>query len=184
MRRKTNKAQILSIIEKLRAEIPSVVIRTSLMVGFPSETQDQFQEMVDFVKKAQLNHIGVFKYSREKESHSDTLDGHLPEEVKQERYELLMNEQLKVVRKNQRKLIGNTFKVIVEGYHPDSQLLMKGRFYGQCPDIDGQIILNEHDKVTAFSELYDVEITDFADYDLIGRVVKRSKDPCKKLAFV
>lgn len=184
MRRKTNKAQILSIIEKLRAEIPSVVIRTSLMVGFPSETQDQFQEMVDFVKKAQLNHIGVFKYSREKESHSDTLDGHLPEEVKQERYELLMNEQLKVVRKNQRKLIGKTFKVIVEGYHPDSQLLMKGRFYGQCPDIDGQIILNEHDKVTAFSELYDVEITDFADYDLIGRVVKRSKDPCKKLAFV
>lgn len=183
MRRKTNKAQILSIIEKLRAEIPSVVIRTSLMVGFPSETDEQFQEMVEFVKKAQLNHIGVFKYSREKESHSHTLDGHLSDVVKQERYELLMNEQLKVVRKNHKKLIGKTFKVIVEGYHPDSKLLMKGRFYGQCPDIDGQIILNEHDKVTAFSELYDVEITDFADYDLIGRVVKRSKEPSKKLAF-
>ncbi len=187
MRRKTNKAQILSLIDTLRREIPSIVIRTSLMVGFPSETEEDFQELLQFVRLSKLNHVGVFRYSKEKESHSFTLDGHLPEEVKQKRYEILMQEQLKVVRKNHRKLIGRVFSGIVEGYHPDSPLLMRARYYGQCPDIDGQIILNEHDKVKAFSELYDIEITDIADYDLIGRVLRKRKDSlsCQsKLAFV
>jgi ribosomal protein S12 methylthiotransferase len=186
MRRKTNRAQILSIIEKLRAEVPNVVIRTSLMVGFPTETEEQFQELVEFVKEAKLNHIGVFKYSKEKESHSATLEGHLPDDVKEKRYEILMKEQMKAVKKNLRKLEGRIFSVMVEGYHPDSPLLMRGRYYGQCPDIDGQIIINEHDKVKAFSKLYDVEITGSTDYDLIGRVLgptKNKKDASCKLAF-
>lgn len=185
MRRKTNKAQILSIIEKLKKEIPHITIRTSLMVGFPGETDEQFQELIDFVRSYPLDHIGVFKYSKEKESFSATMDGHLSDEVKQKRYEKLMKEQLKVVEKKNRKLVGKIFPAIVEGYHPESKLLMKARYSGQCPDIDGEIIINDHEHVDTFSKVYKVEITDFAGYDLVGRVLPNPK-PAKscKLALV
>ena len=86
-----------------------------------------------------------------------------------------MQIQKRIVKKSQKKWIGKPLPVVVEGYHPDSQLLMRGRSYGQCPDIDGMIIINEgSEKVTAFGELYDVEITDFIDYDLIGRVIGKT----------
>lgn len=172
MRRKTSRAQIIEILQKLREKLPGVVIRTSLMVGFPGETEEQFQELLDFVKEHPLDNIGIFKYSREEESHSATLPGHISEEVKQTRFEKLVKAQLKVVRKRNKSYIGKKLQVVVEGYHPESDLLMRGRFYGQCPEIDGQIILNDCRKVEAFGALYEVKITDVADYDLIGRVIR------------
>ncbi len=171
MRRKTSREQIISTIQMLRAKLPGALIRTSLMVGFPGETEAQFEEMVAFVQEYPLDNIGIFKYSKEEESPSAKMDKHLSEEVKQARFEKLAAVQREVVRKRNRTYIGKKLKVIVEGYHPDSPYLMRGRFYGQCPEIDGQVIINDGRKVDAFGKFYEVEITDVADYDLIGRAL-------------
>lgn len=171
MRRKTSREQIVHTIEKLRKKLPGAVIRTSLMVGFPGETEEQFEELVRFVEEHPLDHVGLFKYSREEESPSAKMPGHLSDEIKQARFEKLAAAQMKVVRRRNRAWIGKKLKVVVEGYHPDSQYLMRGRFYGQCPEIDGQIIINDGRSVDAFGKFFEVEITDVADYDLIGRVL-------------
>lgn len=187
MHRTTSKEQIVGIIEKLRAEVPDVVIRTSLMVGFPGETEEQFAEMVDFVKKFPLDNVGIFKFSLEKEAYAAKLPDQISEEVKQDRFERLAAAQMKSVRKRNKKLIGKKLKAVVEGFHPESNLLLRARYSGQCPEIDGQIIINDGRNVTAFGKLYEVEITDAADYDLIGRVigpVGASKTGGRKLALV
>ena len=171
MRRLTSKEDIMAIITKLRLEIPEVVIRTSLIVGFPGETEEQFEELVQFVQDHPLDNVGIFKFSREPGSHAYSLSDQISEEVKSQRYHRLMQVQKKVVKKRQKKMIGKRLSVFVEGYHPESSLLMVGRHYGQCPDIDGQVIINDGRKVKAFGQLYLVEITDVADYDLIGRVI-------------
>ena len=147
------------------------MIRTSLIVGFPGETEEQFEELEEFVKKYPLENIGIFKYSREPGSHSYDLPDQIPEEVKEKRRNKLMKLQKKIVKKWNGKWIGEKLTAVVEGYHPETKLLMQGRFSGQCPEIDGNIIINDGRKVKAFGELYTVEITDVADYDLIGRVV-------------
>lgn len=183
MRRKTSRAQIIDILTKLRQKLPDIVIRTSLMVGFPGETEEQFQELLEFVKQYPLDNIGIFKYSREEASHSASLPNHISEEVKQDRYERLSIAQLKSVRKRNKKYIGQKLKVMIEGYHPESEYLMRGRFYGQCPEIDGQIIINDCRKVEAFGMLHEVEITDVADYDLIGTAIKAIK-PKQKLSML
>ncbi len=172
MRRKTNRQQIIDTIQTLRKKLPGAVIRTSLMVGFPGETEEQFEELVAFVKEYPLDNIGIFKYSREEESPSHKMQGHLPEDVKQARFEKLAGVQRKVAKKRNLAYIGQKLKVIVEGYHPDSPYLMRGRFYGQCPEIDGQVIITDGRLVNAFGTLYEVEITDVADYDLIGHVIR------------
>ncbi|MBS0616049.1 MAG: 30S ribosomal protein S12 methylthiotransferase RimO [Verrucomicrobia bacterium] len=180
MRRKTSKTDIISILEKLRARMPHIVVRTSLMVGFPGETEEQFEELLEFVEKYPLDNVGIFKYSREEESHSAKLPGHIAEDVKQARFEKLNAKQLEMARRQNERFVGQKLPVIVEGTHPDSPLLMRGRFYGQCPDIDGQVIITDGRKVSAFGERYTVEITGVADYDLIGRVVS----PTRKLCLV
>lgn len=171
MRRTTSKEAITKIITKLRDEIPDVVIRTSLMVGFPGETEAHFEEMVQFIQEYPLDNVGIFQFSREPNSHAYDLPNQVPEEVKERRYKRLMQTQKKIVKKRNKTLIGKRLPVVVEGYHPESSLLMRGRTYGQCPEIDGQVIINDGRKVKAFGQRCLVEITDFADYDLIGRVV-------------
>jgi len=171
MHRTTSKEQIIEIITRLRAQIPGVVIRTSLMVGFPGETEEQFEELVAFIQKYPLDNVGIFKYSKEKESFSARLPNAVSEEVKQLRFERLAKVQNQMVRKRNKSYVGKRLQTVVEGYHPESPLLMRGRFYGQCPEIDGQIIINDGRKVTEFGKLYEVEITEVAEYDLIGKVV-------------
>ena len=172
MHRATSKEEIIAIITKLRKEIPSVSIRTSLIVGFPGETEEQFQELVQFVQEYPLDNVGIFKFSREPGSYAYELPNQIPEEVKEERYHRLMKVQQKTVKKQLKKMKGKKIPVMVEGYHPETELLMIGRHAGQCPDIDGQVIINDGRLVKAFGEIYLVEITDQTDYDLIGRVVK------------
>jgi ribosomal protein S12 methylthiotransferase len=175
MHRTTSKEEILEIITKLRKEIPHVVIRTSLMVGFPGETDEQFAELVDFVQKVPLDNVGIFKFSLEKEAYAARLSNQIAEEVKQARFEKLAATQQKMVRKRGRQMIGRKLKAIVEGFHPQSNMLLRARYSGQCPDIDGQIIINDGRRVTGFGKIYEVEITDVADYDLIGKVVGGDK---------
>ena len=126
---------------------------------------------MQFIQEYPLDNMGIFKFSQEPGSHAYSLPNQISEEVKNERYHRLMQVQKKMVKKRLKKMIGKKLPVFVEGYHPESELLMVGRHYGQCPDIDGQVIINDGRKVKAFGELYTVEITDIADYDLIGRVI-------------
>jgi ribosomal protein S12 methylthiotransferase len=184
MRRKTSKEQIIATLQTLRAKIPGVVIRTSLMVGFPGETDEQFEELLHFIQEHPLDNVGIFKYSNEAESHSARLPNHVSEEVKEKRFQKLAKMQKKMVKQHSKRFIGKIMHVMVEGYHPESALLMRGRFYGQCPEIDGQVIINDGRKVSAFSTLYEVEITDVADYDLIGRVIGPCKKPKRALSLI
>jgi ribosomal protein S12 methylthiotransferase len=185
MRRKTSREQIVQIIESLRARVPGIVIRTSLMVGFPGETEEQFEELCEFIQEHPLDNIGIFKFSLEKEAHAATLPNQISEEVKQMRFEKLAKLQMKMVKKRNKGYIGKKLQVMVEGYHPESEFLMRGRFYGQCPEIDGQVIINDGRLVKAFGKLYEVEITDIAGYDLIGAVTAEIETPApkKKLAL-
>ncbi len=178
MRRKTSRENIITTLSHLRTRFPDIVLRTSLMVGFPGETEEQFEELLDFVRNHPLDNVGIFKYSREEESHSAKLPGHISEEVKQDRFLRLAAVQKEVLEERQQKYLGKTLEVMVEGYHPDSPYLMRGRFYGQCPEIDGQVIINDGRLVKSFGKLYQVEITDIADYDLIGRVLKPASKLC------
>lgn len=171
MRRATSREDIIEIITKLRKELPEISIRTSLIVGFPGETEEQFEELVQFVQEYPLDNVGIFKFSREPGSHAYDLPDQIPDEVKEKRYHRLMKVQKKVVEKQLKKMKGKKLSVIIEGYHPESNLLMIGRHVGQCPDIDGQVIINDGRKVKAFGQVYTVEITDHTDYDLVGRAV-------------
>ncbi|MBS3904152.1 MAG: 30S ribosomal protein S12 methylthiotransferase RimO [Simkania sp.] len=171
MRRKTSREQIISTITTLRKEVPDIVIRTSLMVGFPGETEKEFEELLQFIQEYPLDNVGIFKFSLEKEAPAAKFAGQVSEEVKQERFDRLSKMQTKVLKKLSKRYVGRKLEVVIEGYHPETSMLMTGRFYGQCPDIDGQIVINDGRKVTVFGQLYYVEITDAMGYDLVGRVL-------------
>lgn len=171
MRRATSKEDIIKTIVSLRKEMPHIAIRTSLIVGFPGETEEQFEELVQFVKDYPLDQVGIFKFSREPDSAAYDLPDQIPEATKEKRWKKLMQVQKQQVKKLNKKKIGQVMDVIVEGYHPETKLLMVGRYKGQCPDIDGQVIINDGTKVSGFGQIYPVEITDIADYDLIGHVL-------------
>lgn len=177
MRRATSGDQIRSIIATLRKEIPEIVIRTSLIVGFPGETEEQFEELKAFVQEAALDNVGIFIFSKEEGSHAATLPNQVYEATKEARYDALMQVQMDALEKSQTKWIGKKLPVVVEGYHPDSNLLMRGRHKGQCPDIDGEVILNDTACVDAFGAVYLVEITDCAGYDLVGRAIEKIEEP-------
>jgi len=178
MHRTTSKEEILHTIYTLRKEIPHISIRTSVMVGFPGETEEQFQELVSFLKETPLDNVGVFQFSLEKEAYAARLPNQIAEDVKQKRFEKLVRVQKKSVQKLLSRWIGKKVHAIVEGFHPESNMLLRARHSGQCPDIDGQIIINDGRNVSAFGALYEVEITDAIEYDLIGKVI--GPVTCKK----
>jgi len=154
----------------LRQKVPGVTIRTSLIVGFPGESEEQFQELMQFLEQYPLNHVGIFKYSKEEGTAAGRMENQIPEEIKEERLSRLAAVQQEVVKKLNAEMIGKRVVVVVESYHSETDLLLVGRFEGQCPEIDGQVILNDWQLVEQFGERYLVEITDVAGYDLVGKV--------------
>jgi ribosomal protein S12 methylthiotransferase len=175
MRRTTSADQIKSVIVRLREKIPDIHIRTSLIVGFPGETEDQFEELIQFLKEYPLNHVGIFKYSQEQGTLAGIMDHQVSEKIKEERQKRLASAQLEVVRRLNEAMVGRKLEVIVEKYHPETDLFLVGRYFGQCPEIDGQVILNDWQKVETFGERYLVEITAVAGYDLVGSVLRPLK---------
>lgn len=175
MRRKTNKKDICTTIEKLRKSLPDVVIRTSLMVGFPGESDEHFSELMQFISDYPLDNVGVFSFSAEEGTVAAQMPNQVPEEVKQERYHCLMEKQLGIVQEKNKIYLGRTLEVLVEGYHPDSKLLIYGRFFGQSPEIDGVVIINDYIEQPLFGGVYLVKITDVLDYDLVGQVMCLAK---------
>ena len=160
---------IHSKIKLLREKIPGVVIRTSIIVGFPGETEEDFQTLLEGVKKAKFNHLGVFKYSDEDGTPALRLKDKVSQEVIDERFEILYETQKEIAREMNQQYLGKTIPVLVEGAHEETELLLQGRHQGQAPDIDGKVIIN--DGLAHPGDIVNVEITDVFDYDLVGRIV-------------
>lgn len=156
-------------IKTLREKIPGVVLRTSIIVGFPGETEEDFEKLVEGIQTVRFNHLGVFKYSDEEGTPALRLKDKVPQEVIDERFERLYEIQKDIARELNEEYLGKTLDVLVEGPHEETELLLQGRHQGQAPDIDGKVIIN--DGVAKAGEIVKVEITEVLDYDLVGRIV-------------
>jgi ribosomal protein S12 methylthiotransferase len=162
MRREKSGDGVRRLLERIRSYIPGVTLRTSFIVGFPGEQEEDFQQLLDFISEAEIDRVGVFRYSQEEGTTAGTMTGQIPEELKQERWRRLMERQARVVRKKHLSLIGSTQEVLVTG--PDDQGRLQGRTRSQAPDIDGVVFLSHvHADV---GEILPVQITGVAGYDL------------------
>jgi ribosomal protein S12 methylthiotransferase len=169
MKRPTGRGNLLGMVERVRARVPGVAFRTSFIVGFPGETDAEFEELLGFVGAADFDNVGVFTYSDEEGTSAFALPDRVPPAVKERRRRrLLALQQSMSARRNQGR-IGERVEVLVEGTHPDTDLLLRGRLATQAPDIDGSVIIN--DGAAAPGTFVTCEITEAHPYDLVGRVV-------------
>lgn len=170
MNRRATNELIHQKITTLRSKIPGIVLRTSIIVGFPGETEEDFETLLAGIKKARFNHLGVFKYSDEEGTPAVRLKDKVPQELIEERFELLYEAQKEIARELNQEYLGKIIEVLIEGTHEETELLLQGRHAGQAPDIDGKVIIN--DGLARPGEIVKVEITEVLDYDLVGRIVK------------
>jgi ribosomal protein S12 methylthiotransferase len=168
MKRPTGRGHLLGMVERVRARVPGVAFRTSFIVGFPGETPAEFEELLAFVKAAEFDNVGVFTYSDEEDTASFDLPGRVPANVKEQRRRRLLSVQQEISSRRNRGRVGERVEVLVEGTHPESDLLLRGRLSTQAPDIDGGVILN--DGVAAPGSFVACEITEAHPYDLVARI--------------
>lgn len=169
MNRKMTRSEITQVLSNIRKEIPEAVIRTQFIVGFPGETEEHFEELLQFIAEQQFDRVGCFKYSPEESTPGGKLPDQIDEETKQRRYEAVMEVQQNISRNRQRTFIGKTVEVLVEGYSEETELLLQGRTSQQAPDIDGVVLINDGE--AKIGDMVKVEITDSMEYDLIGHIV-------------
>lgn len=172
MRRGRDQAFIRQLLDKLRSAIPDLVLRTSFIVGFPGETEEDFQELCDFVSEQRFNHVGVFEFSKEEGTASYDLPNQVPARVKAARRRKLMKIQREISRQNMESYVGKTIEVLVEGPSAETDLLLQGRHYGQAPEIDGSVYINQG--VASPGDLVLVKIEQAGEYDLVGGIVGSS----------
>ena len=170
MNRRTNRAQIEGLINKLRNEIPDVTLRTSLIVGFPGETVGDFEELSQFVENAKFDKLGTFIYSKEEGTPAAKLLGQIHSNTKKSRYNKIMQIQQKISNENLKRKIGKEFEVLVEEVSFDGKYLI-GRTKQDVPDIDGIIYIKNAQDINLINAFVKVRITDFRDYDLIGELI-------------
>lgn len=167
MNRRTNKESIVHLIEKLRKEIPEVIIRTTFIVGFPGETEDDFNELYDFIQKIKFDKLGVFPYSREEGTTSFNYPNQIDEEVKLDRLERIMQVQKQISNELLRNKIGKTYRVLVDNEIENG--LYEGRSYMDSPEIDGVIFIQSSSPLQ-LGQFINVHIVDSIEYDLMGVV--------------
>jgi ribosomal protein S12 methylthiotransferase len=163
----------LRSIEKMRRTIPNVTLRTSFIVGFPGETDSDFDELCDFVKAAEFDWLGVFGYSDEEGAKAFALDDKVSAREIERRRKKLMQLQKAISKRSKKKLIGREFDLLVEGPSAETELLWEGRTEMHAPEIDGKVFVNDfgpYDEIRA-GEFHRVEITEAHDYDLVARIV-------------
>jgi ribosomal protein S12 methylthiotransferase len=146
-----------------------VAVRTSFIVGFPGETEDDFDRLLAFVEAGQFDNVGVFTYSDEEGTSSFDLPGRVPARVKESRRRRLMARQRRISARRNRARVGERLEVLVEGPHPDSDLLLRGRAAFHAPEIDGQVIVN--DGAAEPGTFVTCEVTGAHPYDLVARIV-------------
>lgn len=172
MNRRDTSAGIKSIIDKLRREIPGIVIRTTVIVGFPGETEKQYKELRDFIKETKFERLGVFEYSREEGTPAYDMPNQVPESVKKKRMEAIMSDQNRIHNDFNARFVGSELEVLCEGYDEVSESFY-GRSYADAPDIDGKIYFSSPKRIRE-GEFVKVAVTEVIDYDLVGKLAEGS----------
>jgi len=172
MRRPGNRQAYDALLARIRERVPGVTLRTTFIVGFPGETEQDFEELVTFVQDIEFDHVGVFTYSHEEDTRAFVMDDDVPAPVKKTRRDRLMRLQKQIVQRKQKARRGEVVRVMVDGPSPDSPLVLQGRLEGQAPDIDSVVYLSECDaSAIAAGRVVDARITGGRDYDLVAAVV-------------
>lgn len=170
MNRKSNSKSIRKLIEKIRKEIPEAILRTSLIVGFPGETQKDFEELYNFVKETKFDRLGVFMYSKEDGTPAEKLPNQIHGNTKKARYNKIMNLQQQISRQNLEKRIGKTYETLVENKTFDNKYWI-GRTKMDIPEMDGVIYIKNDNNQDLINKFVNCKIIDIKDYDLIGECV-------------
>ena len=174
MGRRTNKEHLIQIIDKLRKEIPDISLRTTLITGFPGETKEQHEEMMQFVNDMEFDRLGVFTYSPEEDTAAAIMPNQVPEGIKEERKEALMELQQEIAFEKAEEMVGKTLNVMVEGKVADENAFV-GRTYKDAPDVDGYIFINTGN-ILMSGDFVDVEVTGAIEYYLIGVIKGESAE--------
>ena len=168
MGRRTTQAELVEIVNKLRREIPDIVLRTTLISGFPGETQEDHEELMGFVDEMEFDRLGVFTYSPEEDTPAATMPDQVAEEVKEARRDEIMELQQEISYEHTQQLVGKTIKVMVEGYLFEDDIYV-GRSYMDAPKVDGCVFINSPEELMTGDFVY-VKITQGREYDVIGEV--------------
>jgi len=169
MNRQMTGDEIKRVLKNIKSKVPNAVIRTQFIVGFPGETDEIFEELLDFIEDQQFDRVGCFTYSPQKGTSGFKLEQTVEEETKQSRYDQLMRLQMDISREKHEAYVGKIVEVVVDGASEETDLLLQGRMSTQAPEIDGVVLIN--DGQAEIGERVFVEITDSHDYDLIGHIV-------------
>lgn len=175
MNRRGGRSAIDSAIKRLRERIPGIVLRTTLLTGFPGETEEHFEELCDFVKETRFERLGCFAYSPEEDTPAAVMDGQLDDEVKERRAEVIMDIQTGIFMEYNEKLVGRKLTVAVEGFDRYGECWF-GRSALDAPDIDGKIFFTAAGKKFSIGDFVTVSINDTLDYDLIGEYTDESAE--------
>ncbi|MBN2260919.1 MAG: 30S ribosomal protein S12 methylthiotransferase RimO [Clostridiales bacterium] len=168
MNRHTTKENIVNVLDKIRKHIPDAVIRTTLIIGFPGETDEDFNDLLMFIQKYPFNRLGAFKYSDEEDTPAYLLPNHVEESIVDERYEELMQVQLEISSQLMHKFIGKKMQVIIDE-EVEGELIFIGRTQYDTPEVDGVVYVHAKQPLE-IGEIYEVTISDNLEYDLIGEM--------------
>ncbi len=171
MNRRSTHDELVAVIQKLRREIPGITLRTTLIAGFPGETEEQFEELCNFVKEMQFDRLGCFAYSAEENTVAARMENQVDEEVKQKRADIIMDVQTGIMSAKQAARVGQTLPCICDGIDEESGLYLL-RTQSDSPEIDGNVCINSEEPLYP-GAFYEVKITDSDLYDLYGEVVKQ-----------
>ena len=169
MGRRTSKQELVEIIGKLRREIPDICLRTTLITGFPGETEEQHEELIEFVDEMEFERLGVFTYSPEEGTPAEKMPDQIDEEVKEERQDELMELQQEIAFENAERMVGREVLVMIEGKVADENAYV-GRTYRDAPNVDGLIFINTDEELLS-GDFARVKVTGALDYDLIGELL-------------
>lgn len=175
MGRRSTREGIREVIQKIRKVMPDFCFRTTLIVGFPDETQEDFEELADFIKEIKFDRLGVFTYSREEGTPAYNMENQIDEEVKLERKEYILELQKSISAEKCASFTGKTLKVIAEGKIEDEDNVYCGRSYRDCYEIDGYVFFESSNDLIA-GDFVNVKITSSSDYDLIGEIINESAE--------
>jgi ribosomal protein S12 methylthiotransferase len=168
MNRRMTREVVEDVLSKIRTRIPDAVIRTQFIVGYPGETEEQFQELLEFVEEQKFDRVGCFVYSQEEGTKAGSLPGQVEHETKQRRHDTLMELQQEISRKKHQAMVGRLVPVLVEGYSEETELLLVGRHSQQAPEIDGITYIN--DGTAKVGDIVNVLVSESHDYDLVGAI--------------
>lgn len=173
MKRGGNRESLEKLIKRVREKVPGITIRTTFITGFPGETEEDFYELMAFVRNCRFDNVGVFTYSDEEGTAAQALPGKVDARVAKQRRTHLMKEQAKISKSLNNAKIGRTFKALFEGLSQESDLLFQARLEGQAQEIDGHILINDmpEDLEPKIGAVYNVRITQAHEYDLVGEIV-------------